>query len=45
MMNRRQFFGKSAMGIGSALIASQIPSYLIASEGSKALKKPLGFKI
>ena len=45
MMNRRQFFGKSAMGMGAALIASQVPSYLSATEGSKALKKPLGFQI
>jgi len=45
MINRRQFFGKSAMGIGAALITSQIPSFLNAAEGSKALNKPLGFQI
>jgi sugar phosphate isomerase/epimerase len=43
MINRRQFIGKSAMGIGSALLATQIPMNLFA--GSKALKKPLGFQV
>ena len=45
MMNRRQFVGKSAMGIGGAMLASQIPVNLLASEGLKALKKPLGFQV
>jgi sugar phosphate isomerase/epimerase len=45
MMNRRQFIGKSAMGIGTALIASQVPGYIDAAESSKAMKKPLGFQI
>ncbi|HEY3369309.1 MAG TPA: TIM barrel protein [Prolixibacteraceae bacterium] len=45
MMNRRQFFGRSAMGIGGALLASQIPMNLQASGGLKALKKPLGFQV
>ena len=44
-MNRRQFFGKSAMGIGAALFASQIPMNLEAATGYKALKKPLGFQV
>ena len=45
MINRRQFLGKSALGIGSAMLASQIPMELIAMSGSKALKKPLGFQV
>lgn len=45
MMNRRHFFSKSAMGIGSVLMASQIPMNLLASESSKALSKPLGFQV
>jgi sugar phosphate isomerase/epimerase len=45
MMDRRKFLGRSAMGIGSAMIASQIPTYLEAAKSSKALKKPLGFQI
>jgi sugar phosphate isomerase/epimerase len=44
-MNRRQFFEKSTIGIGSALLASQLPMNLAASESSKALKKPLGFQV
>jgi sugar phosphate isomerase/epimerase len=43
MMNRRQFLGKSALGMGSALLVSQIPSF--AAESSKVLKKPFGFQI
>lgn len=45
MMNRRQFFEKSAFGIGSALLASQLHTNLAASESTKALKKPLGFQV
>lgn len=45
MINRRQFFGKSAMGIGGVMLASQIPMNLLASEGLKALNKPLGFQV
>ena len=45
MLNRRQFIGKSVLGIGTALLASQIPMNLVASIGSKALKKPLGFQV
>ena len=45
MMDRRQFIGKSAIGIGTALIASQVPGFVNAAESSKALKKPLGFQI
>lgn len=45
MINRRQFIEKSALGIGSALLATQIPLNLAAATGSKALKKPLGFQV
>jgi len=45
MINRRQFIEKSAFGIGSALLATQIPMNLAAATGSKALKMPLGFQV
>lgn len=45
MTNRRQFITKSAIGIGSVVIASQLPMNLYAISGQKALKKPLGFQI
>jgi len=45
MINRRQFIEKSAIGIGGAMLASQIPMDLMASSSSKALKKPLGFQV
>lgn len=45
MINRRQFIGKSAIGIGSAILASQIPTGLFATTNPKALKKPLGFQV
>ena len=45
MINRRQFIGNSALGIGSAVLASQIPMNLFAATSSKALKKPLGFQV
>lgn len=45
MLNRRQFIEKSALGIGTALLSSQIPMNLTASTGSKALKKSLGFQV
>jgi len=45
MMNRRQFFGRSVIGIGGAMLVSQIPMNLQASGGLQALKKPLGFQV
>ena len=45
MINRRQFLGKSALGIGSAMLATQLPMNLVGSPTSKALKKPLGFQV
>jgi len=44
-MNRRQFLGTTALGTGSALLASQIPINLYAASGSTALSKPLGFQV
>ncbi|MFY9154300.1 MAG: hypothetical protein WAO52_19925, partial [Prolixibacteraceae bacterium] len=45
MINRRQFFQKSAVSLGSAVIASQLPLNLFAGSAQKALKKPLGFQV
>lgn len=45
MLNRRHFFEKSALGIGAALLANQLPINLIGATTSKALKKPLGFQV
>jgi sugar phosphate isomerase/epimerase len=44
-MNRREFFNKSGLGVGSALLASQIPWDLAASTGHKMSKKPFGFQV
>jgi sugar phosphate isomerase/epimerase len=44
-MHRRQFIEKSVLGIGSAVLATQIPLNLTAATGAKALKKPLGFQV
>jgi sugar phosphate isomerase/epimerase len=45
MMNRRQFFEKSTLGMGTALLASQLPVNVYAAERSKALNNPLGFQV
>lgn len=45
MMNRRHFLGTGAMGIGSALMASQIPANLYATASAKVFSKPLGFQV
>ena len=44
-MHRRQFIEKSVLGIGSAVLSTQIPLNLTAATGAKALKKPLGFQV
>ena len=44
-LSRRQFLGKSALGIGSAMIASQIPLDLNAGTFDNAVKLPLGFQV
>ena len=43
-LSRRQFLGKSALGIGSVVVASQIPLNLSAGESAKLVKMPLGFQ-
>ncbi|MBL7967509.1 MAG: sugar phosphate isomerase/epimerase [Prolixibacteraceae bacterium] len=45
MMNRRHFLANSSLGIGSALLAGQLPLNLMGASTSKALKKPLGFQV
>lgn len=45
MMNRRNFIGNSAIGIGSAMLASHLPMSLLGATTSKALKSPLGFQV
>jgi sugar phosphate isomerase/epimerase len=44
-LSRRQFLGKSALGIGSAVIASQIPLSLYADMYDMAVNLPLGFQV
>lgn len=44
-LSRRDFLGKSALGIGSALIASQFPLDLNARSASKLVKMPIGFQV
>lgn len=43
-LSRRQFLGKSALGIGSVVIASQIPLDLIAGDLPSPVKMPIGFQ-
>jgi sugar phosphate isomerase/epimerase len=44
-LSRRQFLAKSAMGIGSAVFASQLPISLGANDVSKPTGMPLGFQV
>lgn len=44
-MNRREFLGKSTIGIGATLLATQFPMNLEAATASKAFKKALGFQV
>ena len=43
-LSRRQFLGKSALGIGSVVIASQIPLDLYAGVFPASVKMPVGFQ-
>jgi sugar phosphate isomerase/epimerase len=43
-LSRRQFLGKSALGIGSVVIASQIPLDLYAGVFPGSVKIPVGFQ-
>jgi sugar phosphate isomerase/epimerase len=44
-LSRRQFLGKSAMGIGSTVLAGIIPLDLSNNANMKAKKMPLGFQV
>ena len=44
-LSRREFLGKSAIGLGSAVIASRIPLDLGGYGSSKSVKMPLGFQV
>jgi sugar phosphate isomerase/epimerase len=44
-LSRRQFLGKSALGIGSAVIVSQIPFDLNAWIFSNTVNMPVGFQV
>ncbi len=44
-LSRRQFLGKSAAGIGSAILASQFPLNLHANIYSGSVKLPIGFQV
>ncbi|MGD0342835.1 MAG: sugar phosphate isomerase/epimerase [Bacteroidales bacterium] len=43
-LTRRQFLGTSAIGIGSAVVASQFPVSLKASTAARAVNYPVGFQ-
>ena len=43
-LSRREFLGKSALGIGSAVIASHLPLDLHAAAASGSLNMPIGFQ-
>jgi len=44
-LTRRQFIGRSALGIGSAVIASHIPMDLKAGSLARPVRYPLGFQV
>ncbi|MBK7133707.1 MAG: sugar phosphate isomerase/epimerase [Bacteroidales bacterium] len=44
-ISRREFLGKSAIGIGSAVLASQIPLDSYSNSIPKAVNLPLGFQV
>lgn len=44
-ITRRQFIGRSALGIGSAVVASHIPTGLHARSLPKSVRYPLGFQV
>ncbi len=44
-LSRREFLGKSALGLGSAVVASQFPAYAKAGELTGSLKMPVGFQV
>jgi len=44
-LSRREFLGRSAFGIGSAVLASQIPLDLNAAKHPIPIKMPIGFQV
>jgi sugar phosphate isomerase/epimerase len=44
-LSRRQFLGKSALGMGSAILAGMVPADLSTNLLLKAKKMPLGFQV
>jgi sugar phosphate isomerase/epimerase len=44
-ISRRSFLGKTALGIGSAMIASQLPLDLNAGSPAKPKRMPIGFQV
>jgi len=42
---RRQFLEKSTLGVGSVLLASNMPAGFLAGHGTKPEKMPLGFQV
>ena len=44
-LSRRQFLGKTTLGIGSAVLMSQIPFDLNAKNSAGAVKLPVGFQV
>jgi len=44
-LSRREFFNRSAMALGSVVVASQIPIVTGAAEPPKRVKMPLGFQV
>ena len=44
-INRRQFFGKTILGMGSAALFSQVPSDTLGSLPTGKSKHPLGFQV
>ena len=43
-LSRRQFLGNSILGVGSVILASQLPIDLSAATGSTPINMPLGFQ-
>jgi len=44
-LSRRDFLGRSALGLGSALLASQIPVNMQAAPSSAPIRMPIGFQV
>ena len=44
-LSRRQFFGMSALGAGSLLMAGKLPAFAAPALSSKPVRLPLGFQV